>query len=234
MRGYDVTEDGKIAAASWLPKALVHGLRERVLAAGQTTVSGAIPWAIEDIAVLSTLDGLDDCIALWLRGSPAEQIVKCLNGTKGYQDFLSMRDNLVTILRTYTEFARAHGKTSLTKPLIAAARKVQYGVPDDGLPLACMALKSLNRDRLLTLYYRDVKNLEALADLDFGSVTLFGEAGDRSQDAIEEARGRIPKIQEVSGMPTGPGREKRARQLASEFGMDLDDFYEFALRAARN
>lgn len=233
-KGYDVTEDGKIAAASWLPKSLVYRLRERVLnAKTQATVSGVTAWALEDVLHLADLNGLADCVGLWLGGAAPDQIVKCLRGTKGYQDFLSVRDHLVTVLRTYGEFARVHEKTALRKPLLQATRKMQHGVPDDGLPLACMALKSLNRDRLLALYHRGVKRLEDLAALEFGSVVLPGEGGDRSRDAIEEARVRAARIGEVSAVLAGAERDKRARQLASEFGMDLDDFYEFALGEAR-
>lgn len=232
---YDVTEDGAIAAASWLPKSLVYRLRERVLAAkNRVTVEGVVEWALDDVVQLADLNGLGDCLEIWLEGEAPDQIVKCLKGTKGYQDFLSARDHLVTVLRTYGEFARAHDKTNLVKPLLQAARKVQHGVPDDGLPLACMALRSLNRDRLLVLYHRGVKKIEELAALEFGSVILPGEGGDRSRDVIEEARMRLAKIREVSRVPAGAERDKRARQLASEFGMDLDDFFEFALGAARS
>jgi hypothetical protein len=63
--------------------------------------------------------------------------------------------------------------------------------------------------------------------------TAEGEADDRIPDAIGEARARLAKIGELTAMPTGDAREKKARQLTSEFGMDLDDFYEFVLGEAR-
>jgi len=34
-------------------------------------------------------------------------------------------------------------------------------------------------------------------------------------------------------MAPGTEREKKARQLTSEFGMDFDDFYEFLLGEAK-
>lgn len=233
-KGYDVTEDGRIAAASWLPKSMLYQLRERVLAAEKDAkIADVITWAFADVLRLVDLNGLEDGIGVWLRGAPPDQIVACLKGTRGYQDFLSVRDHLVTILRTYAQYAQAHEKTFLIKPLTHATRKVQHGVPDDGLPLACAMLKSLNRDRLLTLYQRGIKSLDQLAAIDPGTVVLPGETGDRSKDAIEEARARLAKIRELTAMSAGAERERRIRQLTSEFGMDLDDFHEFLLGEAR-
>lgn len=176
---YDVTEDGAIAAASWLPKSLVHSLRDRIARAPKNaTAKDAISWAVKHVAEFGKSDKwVEPCLTRWLAGDPSEAVHDCVrdnvggNSGKGYQDFRDVIDHMVTILRTLRDFARVRKRDALSRVLLEATRKVQHGLPDDGLALACMNLQSLNRDRLLVLYAHGVKRLDDLAKLPAGRVT---------------------------------------------------------------
>lgn len=231
------TEEGRIAAASYLPLHTCYRVLEGVRGlSGNESVRHLLESVASDIAhAREDEKDYTDLLYSWIEEERAEILER---EVRYFQDLLNLVDDARRILELYEDYARFLGKEELVGRLGVLRRRVEFGCREDLLPLLSLGIRNLGRARCRALFEQGIQNLAQLASIPGDRLPLKGiadfvhreilDAARAMNEEVTRARGNIRAAADA-GIGAGEVMDACAADLAARFGMNYDDVVDFLL-----